>query len=45
MSDIVQSIIQILNELIIEAKKNPDWKAEQALKCAKKEISKVKQDD
>ena len=42
MSDIVQNIIQILNELIIEAKENPDWKAEQALRCAKKEISKVK---
>lgn len=42
MNDIVQSIIQILDELIAEAKENPDWKAEQALRCAKKEILKVK---
>ena len=34
------TIEEILNELIKEAKDNPDWKAIQALKCAKKELKK-----
>ncbi len=28
----------ILDELIKEAQQNPEWKAEQALRCAKKEL-------
>ena len=30
----------ILNELIKEAQQNPEWTAEQALRCAKKELLK-----
>ena len=31
----------ILDELIKEAQQNPEWKAEQALRCAKKELLKA----
>lgn len=34
-------IEKILNELIEEAKQNPEWTAEQALRCAKKELLKA----
>ena len=34
-------IEKILDELIEEAKQNPEWKAEQALRCAKKELLKA----
>lgn len=36
---IKDTIINILNDLITEAEANPDWKAVNALRCAKKEIS------
>ena len=36
------SIMIILDDLITEAEKNPEWKAVNALKCAKKEINNLK---
>ena len=36
---IKDKIINILDDLIKEAEKNPEWKAVNALRCTKKEIS------
>lgn len=33
----------ILDELIEEAQQNPEWKAEQALRCVKKELLKAQE--
>lgn len=35
-----EEIKRILDELIKEAEENPDWKAVNALRCAKKELLK-----
>ena len=35
-----EAIEKILDELIREAKEHPDWKAVNALRCAKKELIK-----
>lgn len=36
----MEKVIRIIDELIFEAKKAPTWKAENALKCLKKELLK-----
>lgn len=36
----MQKIIRIIDELIFEAQKEPTWKAENALRCVKKELLK-----
>lgn len=41
---IKDKIINILDGLIKEAEENPEWKAVNALRCAKKEISNLKVD-
>ena len=35
-----EKIIRIIDELIFEAQKEPTWKAENALRCLKKELVK-----
>ena len=35
-----EKVIRIIDELIFEAKKAPTWKAENALRCLKKELLK-----
>ena len=35
-----EKVIRIIDELIFEAQKEPNWKAESALKCLKKELMK-----
>lgn len=36
----LEKVIRIIDELIFEAQKAPTWKAENALKCLKKELLK-----
>lgn len=36
----MEKVIGIIDELIVEARKEPKWKAENALRCLKKELLK-----
>jgi hypothetical protein len=40
-----EKVIRIIDELIFEAQKEPNWKAESALKCLKKELLKAQEQD
>ena len=38
-----EKVIRIIDELIFEAQKEPSWKAENALRCLKKELLKERE--
>ena len=40
----MEKIIRIIDELIFEAQKEPTWKAENALRCLKKELLKEQEE-